>query len=155
MLRTKNRLQAAIVSRQLVGGVGKPVIHRRWVADDSDSPASERSSGQQSFGSKLYAHAAIISQGFRGLWRASPARGVGRKRTIVARPSWTATRLRPSACLSSGALIDYAPLVVSTACFARAESRSSLELRLVPPSTLLQSRRAATAVCTWSVQRVV
>jgi len=74
MLRAENRPQAAVVSGQLIGSVGKPVIHRRRVADDPDSPAPERPSGQQSFGSKLYGHAAIISQGLLGLGRAAPRR---------------------------------------------------------------------------------
>ena len=45
-----------------------------------------------------------------------------------------------------GALIDYPPLVVSPACFARAESRSSLKSDSLPPCEFSSSRRAAATV---------
>ena len=65
MLRAENRRQDyAVAPRRLVRRVREPVIDGRRVADDPDSPALERTSGQQPLGSKLYAHAAIISQGF-------------------------------------------------------------------------------------------
>jgi hypothetical protein len=46
-----------------IGGMDELVVHGRGIADDADVPAAQRASGEQAFGSKLYVHVAIISQG--------------------------------------------------------------------------------------------
>ena len=46
----------------------------------------------------------------------------------------------PRLASDPGALIDYAPLVVSPACFARAESRSSLKSDSLPPVNVQPTR---------------
>ena len=67
MLRTKDGRQGgAVIRRDPVGRVDKLVIDRGWVADHADTPSVQRASGEQAFGSKLYAHAAIIPQGNLG-----------------------------------------------------------------------------------------
>jgi hypothetical protein len=64
VLRAKDRRQDGLFVRgDAVGGVDELVVHGRGIAHDADATPAKRASGEQAFGSKLYAHAAIISQG--------------------------------------------------------------------------------------------
>src|SRR5262245_37738872 len=106
-----------------VGDVDVLMIDRCGIANHPDPPSVECRRLQKAFGTQGDTHIVrIISQGLRCF----------------------DAPVRPLTCLCAGPLIDYAPLVVSPACFARAEEPIEPQFRLVLSSASLPSRRATT-----------
>lgn len=116
MLRTEDRGEPrAPVDTQMVDDGQKVVIDRGWITDEADALAIQIGGGEKAFGAELDPHR-------RRLFHTSSITGP--------------EALDAPTCLYRQRLIDYAPLVASRACFARAESRSSLKPDSFPSTPL-------------------